>query len=69
MAGGGGPIPKNTFKIVRYISLSNDDMKKIAQILKITSKEEQDALYSGTIHIVPNEIQQNWPKHNSKKKR
>jgi len=65
MAGGGGPIPKGTFKVVRYITLDDKKLAKIAEVLGI-DKSEADDVFSGEVHIVPKKIQDSW--HKPKKK-
>jgi hypothetical protein len=52
MTGGGGPGKKGTFKMVRYVTLDEDKLKKLADLLGIPAAERDD-LSSGEIHIVP----------------
>jgi hypothetical protein len=68
MAGGGGPVPKGTFKIVRYVSLNKAKLKQLAKLLEIPASDADD-IFSGEIHIVPDDIQESWTKPKTKSKK
>ena len=68
MAGGGGPIPKGTFKVVRYVTLKDAQLDKLAELLGIPASERGE-LYSGEIHIIPSDLTKSYPKKKSKAKK
>jgi hypothetical protein len=68
MAGGGGPFPKSTFKVVRYVTLKDDQLDKLAELLGIPKSERGD-LYSGEIHIIPAGPTKKTPRKRSKEKK
>jgi hypothetical protein len=68
MAGGGGPIPKGTFKVVRYVTLKDAQLDKLAELLGIPASERGE-LYSGEIHIIPSEISKSFPNKKPKPKK
>jgi hypothetical protein len=68
MAGGGGPIPKGTFKVVRYVTLNQTQLSKIAEILGIPENERGE-VFSGEVHIVPESITRQFPGKKRRRKK
>jgi len=51
-----GFVAKGTFKIVRYVKVDQETLREIAKLLGIPAEEQKD-LWSGEIHIVPKNVQ------------
>jgi hypothetical protein len=48
---GAGFLPKGTFKIVHYVEVDDDTLRKIGELLKIPAAE-LSRLHSGSIHVL-----------------